>query len=44
MYAEEKKLTKEMRIVELFCVLFLLTHIFVSLSSLRVSSSTQQCT
>jgi hypothetical protein len=30
-YAEEKKLIKEMRIVELFCVLFLLAHIFVQI-------------
>ena len=39
-YAEEKKLIKELRIVELFCFLFLLAHIFVCAALLRASCCT----
>lgn len=35
-YAEEKKLIKELRIIELFCVLLVVAHVFVQINLYRV--------
>lgn len=38
-FAENKKLIKELRIIELFCMLLVIAHIFVLHALSRVSSS-----